>query len=50
MSGIGICHECLKQFDLLDEYLVYGYDREPNQIWECPHCGYPNDKGDCKQY
>ena len=37
----GICHECLQPFQLLDEYLIPNYE-----IWECPHCSYPNSKDD----
>lgn len=39
----GICHECLKEFELKDDYLIPGYP-----LWECPHCGYPNSDYDCK--
>jgi len=39
----GICHECGKQFELKIIYLIPNHD----EIWECPHCGYPNSKGDC---
>jgi len=39
----GTCHECLKGFELKDEYLIQkGYF----PIWECPHCSYPNDSAD----
>lgn len=42
---IGICHECLREFKLKDEYLI---DVQTNyKIWECPHCDYPNSSEDC---
>ena len=34
------CHECLKEFELKDRYLIPNY----NDVWECPHCSYPNHK------
>jgi len=38
----GICHECLRWFELKDEYKI------PNhEVWECPNCSYPNSKNDC---
>lgn len=43
ISSKGICRECLKEFELKDEYLIQkGYF----PIWGCPHCSYPNDSGD----
>jgi len=40
----GICHECLKLFELKDEYLIPDINFK---VWECPHCDYPNSKTDC---
>jgi len=39
---LGICHECGKEFELKNEYLIPNYE-----IWECPFCSYPNSKEDC---
>ena len=44
----GVCHECLKEFELKDEYKIRYVQVE--EIWECPHCNYPNSRSDCKMY
>ena len=38
-----ICHECMQQFELLDDYLIH-FSR--SKILECPKCDYPNSKID----
>jgi len=38
-----VCHECIQVFELKDEYLIPNID---NKVWECPHCEYPNSRGD----
>ena len=36
----GICHECCKPFDNKDAIELIA------NVWECPHCDYPNSKSD----
>lgn len=41
-----ICHECLREFELVDDYLI----GDSKDIWECPHCCYPNSKNQLEPY
>ena len=37
----GVCHKCLKPFELKVGFKIKNYE-----IWECPYCGYPNSRSD----